>query len=70
MLTEAVHAQVERITDASAEQAIASLRARQTENMRRAQETSTAHKCTSRCADGKCNKWDWENNCPVVCRLR
>ena len=59
---------VERLVDAGAEAAVGQLRIRQAENMQKAEDNAQAHKCTSRCADGKCTKWDWDFNCPVQCR--
>jgi len=58
---------IERLTDGSAEKAVGRLRARQADNMSKAEEAAMSHKCTSRCADGKCIKFDWDYNCPVQC---
>jgi len=48
--------------------AVHQLRKRRERNLAQAKLAAAAHRCNSRCADGKCNKYDWEYSCPVVCR--
>ncbi|EKX40553.1 hypothetical protein GUITHDRAFT_142658 [Guillardia theta CCMP2712] len=50
------------------EDSVRELTARQRRNLNDAADAAASHKCNSRCADGKCNKYDWEFACPVVCR--
>jgi len=58
---------VERHVDVGAEAAVGQLRLRQAENLQKGEVGAASHKCTSRCADGKCTKHDWDTNCPVQC---
>ena len=58
---------VERLSDPAADSAVKDLRKRYAENTQKASDSALWHKCTSRCADGKCTKFDWDHNCPVQC---
>ena len=60
--------EVERLVDPATDSAVGALRHRQLRNIAAAEEAARTHKCTSRCADGKCTKYDWDHNCPVQCR--